>query len=1798
MGSSSNASRSSTLVDLLQHRANRPSHENAFTFLEDGTAEMGSLTYQQLDLRARAIAAALQTTTTVGDRALLLYPPGLDFISAFFGCLYAGVVAVPAYPPRQNQKISRLLGIMASAQPTTILATSSIVAELEREPAQRLAFGATRWLATDRVLDDQASTWRKPAVGSDSLAFLQYTSGSTSAPKGVMVSHRNLLHNSECIRHVFALTRDSVSVTWLPSYHDMGLIDGILQPVYGGFPGYLMSPSAFLQQPIRWLQAISRYRATHSGGPNFAYALCVNKTTPEQREKLDLSCWAAAYNGAEPIRHDTLQRFTDTFEPCGFRSRFFYPCYGLAEATLMVSGGLVGEELVECSVLKSELEQHRVVDAPSSSEKTSRLVGCGRVHLGTRVVIADPESLRPCSPDRVGEIWVASPSVAAGYWRQPEKTEETFQAHLADTGEGPFLRTGDLGFLRGRELFVTGRLKDMFIVRGRNHYPQDIERTVEQTHPALRSGCGAAFTVAGEDAERLVVVQEVERGGLPGLDVHEVARAVRREIAAQHELQVHAVVLLATGTISKTSSGKIQRHACRAAYLDGTLVEVGRSALELEDEPVFAEVPDREALLALSSTELRRFLVDYLRQVLAQLLRIAPAGVDVHVPVLHLGVDSLGATELTHRLETDLGVVVPTVDLLREASVQDVAGRVAASLEGSTPGARVPPGVPSDEELEHPLSPGQQALWFLHQLAPQSAAYNVSFAVRIVSEVDVPALRGAFQLLSDRHPALRATVALVDGRPVQRVHRQVELDFGAVDAASWTSGELDGYLTESSSRAFDLREGPLMRVRLCARAPGEHILLLAAHHVVVDFWSLVLLMDELRVAYASLRARQPVRLPPLRRRPADFVRWQADLLASPAGDLQRAYWEKQLAGVESILNLPLDRPRPPVQTFRGGTRRFPLGTELTEQLRGLARSQGVTTYMLLLAAFQAQIHRYTGQADFCVGSSVDGRSRAEFSGTVGYFVNQLVMRADLSGSPTFRGFLDRGKRTVLEALANADLPFPLLVEHLRPERDPSRSPLFQVMFVFQKPHRLQALASLVAGTPGASLELGELKLESAPLEQRAAQFDLTLAVVDGREGLTACWEYDRDLFDEATVGRMNGHFRTLLAAVVEDPDQPVSTVALLSPDERSQLQLEWNRTGVSYPDDRCTHQLFEAQADRTPDTPAVVHADRILSYRELNARANQVADHLRQTGTGPGALVGIFMERSVEMVVAVIGTLKAGAAYVPLDPSQPAQRLAQMVDDAGVAVLFAQEHLLPKLPPSGARVICLDPERAPTAGSDPANPAGWVSPDDLAYVIYTSGSTGRPKGVMITHGAMVNYLRWCVGAYDVAGGSGAPVNSSISFDATITSLFSPLLVGGKVVLVPERQEMAALGDMLGSAEDFSLVKITPAHLELLKSHLPPDGSRLHTRALVVGGEALAPAAVEFWRTRAPGTRIINEYGPTETVVGCCVHDVTAGSFPSGVVPIGRPIANTTIYLLDGRLQPVPVAVTGELYVGGFGVARGYLGRPDLTAEKFIPDPFGATAGARLYRTGDLARYQPDGTIEFLGRADDQVKVRGFRVEPGEIEAALLRHPDVHEAAVAVHQDTLGNKRLVAYVVRRESPDPATPGELRHFLESSLPTYMVPSAIVPLQELPLTPNGKVDRRSLPEPDGARPGSAGACVPPSTETQRFIASVWREVLHLDDVGIHDNFFDLGGHSLLTAQVHQKLQDGLDRRLSIVDLLLFPTVGALARHLDQSGAGVPGYQPIHDRAERQRRAIDAQRKSMQRRRGPEPQEPGGTG
>ncbi|NOX38147.1 MAG: amino acid adenylation domain-containing protein [Calditrichaeota bacterium] len=1553
-------------------------------------------------------------------------------------------------------------------------------------------------------------------------------------------------------------------------------------------------------------------------------------------------------------------------------------------------------------------------------------------------------------------------------------------------------------------------------------------------------------------------------------------------------------------------------------------------------KPSVGEGLTRETLAGLSADAQAEQLADFLKSEITRVVGIPSSRLYIDQPLNTLGIDSLMAIELKNTIEARLGVTIPIATLLQGPSIRELVEVIRQQVEPATATVEVPEKAPVEESQEKvfPLSHGQRAMWFQHQLSPESI-YNIVYAVRILDRIDIAALKGAIQQVVQRHEALRTTFRKnAEGQPVQVVHPQMEIFFQETDARDWSEEMLQERLREEAHRLFDLEKGPLMRVFLYQRGETEFVLLLVTHHIVTDMWTQAILLYEIGQLYPRIRgeAAEPFSLPDAPKQYIDFVRWQQEMLAGKEGDRLFAYWKEQLSGELPMLNLPTDRPRPPVQTFRGAHMTMKLSPELSQKMKRLSEQTGATPYQILLAAFKILLHRYSQQEDIIVGTPTSGRTRPEFMQTVGYFVNPIPLRTRIDPLQPFTTYLQQVRQTVIQGLEHQDYPFPLMVEKFNPQRDPSRNPIFQVMFILQRTQQLgdMDLSSFVLGKEGARMNLGGIPLESLELEQRIAPFELTLMMAEQNEHLLADLVYNVDLYRPETIERMLNHFRRILEVVSDQPDTRIKDISLLTDEEHRWLVQELNRTEAPFPKDQPVHRWFESAVAKHPDRVAIQFEDQQIPYGELNRRANQLAHYLREQGVGPEVLVGLALPRSPDMIVAMLAVLKAGGAFLPLDPTYPTERLKFMIQDAGIRLLLTHSQFLDRFADAeGVTPLLLDSQWDETiAGYPENNPDVAVFPDNLAYIIYTSGSTGRPKGVMLAHRGLANTIVATIQTYDVQPDSRILQFASFSFDASLVEIFPTLIQGATLCLIP--QEAVTSAPLL--IQKFKDLNITNAILPPSMLASLPETALEDVRVLVSAGEACPP---DMARRYYKGRRFINAYGPTENTIYTS-YFVVESEPASATVPIGKPVQNTRFYVLDEFLNPVPVGVPGELYIGGVGVARGYRNRPDLTAERFLPDPFAGVAGARMYRTGDLVRMLPDGNVEFLGRVDHQIKVRGFRIELEEIESVMNAHPDVEIAAVVadtrrqilngyyvprqpqkagsgelelwpsvaeffvyddllyyamthddlrneqyraayrkyvkdkvvldigtgkdaiqarfcieagarkvyaielleesyrkakatveelglqdriilIHGDAmevelpekvdvitseivgaiggseaaaiilnnarrflkedgvmipmrsvtriapvqlpddflqdphftevtghyvkqifdqvgyrfdlrlsikglnpsylLGNSdifedldftgvvepeytRTVRFDIQRDgrmdgflvwltlftdmehkidilenphswlpvyfpvfypgievkkgdwieatvtsklcengmNPDyivkgvvhrqdaedvpfeyvsahfapgfrtnpfyqklfagdeipirrsdvrpPLTPESLKAHLRKYLPEYMIPANLMALPEMPLTPSGKIDRSALPMPEQTR--QKGAAIKPRNELEEKLAGIWKEVLQLEEVGVTDNFFEIGGHSLGAIQVQTRIQELLGKELSLVDMFKYPTIEALARYLSGDAGRESTLEKVHDRASRRRDAIAQKRDRLRRKRG----------
>ncbi|MFY1632238.1 amino acid adenylation domain-containing protein [Solwaraspora sp. WMMB335] len=1716
-----------TIVGVTRRHAEHSPDRPAYAFLDDTAAETHRYTFREMDVRARAIAAVLGAHRLAGERILIAYPSGPSYVQAFLGCLYAGAVAVPCDSPRAAAGRRRLRAIRTACTPAAVLTNAGDDAEL----------AGLRAIDIAAIGDDAAADWTEPGIRPDGLAFLQYTSGSTRTPRGAMISHGNIMANERLIAAACGHDEDSTFVGWQPLFHDMGLVATIMQPLFLGSLSVLMPPAAFLHHPIRWLEAISRYAAHTSGGPNFAYELCLRRTTEADREGLDLRSWRVAFNAAEPVRASTLRRFSAEFARYGFAAGAHFPCFGMAEATLLVTGPPAGRGLLTRYADRASLATGRFHDgAPDDSVE---LVECGSPGLATEVRVVDPDTGLPCPDGTVGEIWIAGPGVAQGYWNDPAESAATFGARLPDRPQRSYLRTGDLGCLRDGGLYVTGRRTDMIVVRGRNHYPHDIEATVEQAHHLIRPGSVAAFGIEADGSERIVVCGELN--SYPGPRRTEpVASAVRAGILREHGVEVSTLVLLRRGGVPKTTSGKIRRSDCRRAYLEGTLPIYHEVPLDgpAGPEPVTWPAVDdlRDGDPGPAAAHLAVALLELAGHRLGT--TATPAATEPTVrPLVELGIGSVTALELRHAVRLRYAVDVPTDWLLDGRSATTIAARVVADLRAGRRIPAPPPPPAVDDVGWLPVTDRRRGLWFEQRLAPAAAAYHLGRALVFRGDGVDEWLTAVVDRLGRRHPALRTRFEDRDGQPWYRVDGE-PAPLTRIDATGMDPQRLAVLLDELTDRPFDLA---VTAVRLVAvrRTPGETVFLIAAHHLVMDFWSMVVLLRDL----AADRAGLPVRPAP----PA--------ALGPPPDDRHGGYWRERLAGASHHLDLPIDFARPAVRGFTGASHVARLSRPLTALLRQVAAGHGCTLFNVLLAGYQVLLHRFTGQTDLLVGTPLAARADPDLAATVGYLVDLVPIRSRYTPHRPFREHLHAVAGELLGAMAHASHPYHRIVAGADAGAGPGagQAALVQTLFTLHQEYGaaedgLRALALGIATT----LRVGDLNVETLPAHSRWSQVDLSVRMADVDGELVAVWEYRTDLLGPETVASLADTYTRLLTDAAGTPTRPIGALALL--DTAGRRRVRAAAAGALRPRPVVgLGQVVAATATNHPDAVAVVAADgagRQLTYRGLHTAALRLAARLRRHGVRPDEPVALLAGRGTRTVMAYLGILYAGAAVMPLDPDEPGPRLSAMIGGSGARLVLTHGDLAARATRFGLPVVTTDglDDTAPMPAPVPIHPA------QAAYVLHTSGSTGTPKGVVVPHAAVVNRILWMAETYPLAPGDRVLHKTPLTFDVSMWEIFWPLAVGARAVIVGPggHRDPRHLLDV-ARTQRVQVAHFVPTMLTEFVTEAAGDPAAVRSLRLVVcSGESLTgPLAARA--VRVLDAQVANLYGPTEAAVDVTAWRCTAD--PDALVPIGTPIANVECRVLDDGRRPVPPRAPGELFLGGVCLARGYLDAPGLTADTFVPVP-DAAPGARFYRSGDLARSRHDDALEFLGRRDRQVKIAGNRIEPGEVSAVLGRQPGVADAVVAVRLGRDGQPTLVGYVVAAGDAAPA-PQAIRERLRGELPAYMVPVAIVPVDRLPTTGNGKLDLASLPPP----PVGPAAGPVPATGTHGRLGRLWADHLDVEAVDVDADFFALGGDSIRALRLVAAARvDGLP--ITVTDVLRYPTVRALATAIDdRAGTDVPG-------------------------------------
>ncbi len=1315
------------------------------------------------------------------------------------------------------------------------------------------------------------------------------------------------------------------------------------------------------------------------------------------------------------------------------------------------------------------------------------------------------------------ELFIGGISLARGYIGRADLTAEKFipNPFSAEFG-GRMYRTGDIGrYLPDGRIEFLGRIDDQVKLRGFRIELGEIEVYLERNPLVTDAAVLAVRDEIGE--KRLVGFIVPKNGDIPNVDTASLQQNLRLHLP---EYMIPGVFVV-LDKMPLTPSGKVDRKALAG-------IEIGSD--HTREEPLAAPRTPTEELLA---------------GIWSNILGVPKVSIEDNF--FALGGHSLRATQLVSRLRDAFSVELPLAAVFETPVLKDLAKRLDSARQTGVQ-QTLQPIERTSRDGNLPLSFAQQRLWFLDQLQPGGTFYNIPMGLRLTGRLDIDALQKSLQHVVDRHEILRTRFRTREGSPIQEIQEHVSMHLPLTGILhlneSERKKELERLTNEEVARPFNLEEGPLIRAQMVRMKDDEHILLITLHHIITDGWSMGILVEEIATAYVdqiegreSTHEAMPIQY-------ADYATWQRNWLQGEQLDQQLAYWKEQLRDAPPALELPTDRPRGATASFNGATEYLELSPDLSERIESLSKKESATPFMTLLAAFETLLHRYTGQTEIVVGTPIAGRRQSSVERLIGFFVNNLVLRTSFTEADSFKKLVHRVRTMTLNAYAHQDVPFEKLVEEFHPARNMGRAPLFQVMFVFQN-------------VPISSIELPELKIENMQVSNSTANFELSLVIHNTPDGYVAEMEYNTDLFDAATIRRMLEHYKSLIKAIVADPTQRVSSVEFLEHQETQQQLVTWNNTSMRYPAHLCTHQIFELLAESHAGTEAVAflaelgHESPILnlSYADLNRKANQLARYLLAFGFGREHLAGICMERSVDVVIGMLAAMKAGGGFVPLDPAYPRERLAYMLKDSGISILLTHEKLVDRLPIADTqKVVCVDRDRQAISQQADTNLNADLAPGNLAYVIYTSGSTGKPKGTMLSHGGLCNLAAAQKRAFDVEAGTRILQFSSLSFDASVWETVMALLNGGTLCLA--RQELitdvSVLDSVLRSLR-VNIVTLPSSVLMVMRNEALPD-----LRTIIAAGEKCTNEIVERWSS---GRRFFNAYGPTETTVCATMHECKEAA-PFGP-PIGRPLPNFDVYVLDGQLKPVPVGVLGELHVGGIGLARGYLHRPEITAEKFVPHPFSQKNGARLYKTGDLCRYHPDGTIEFVGRIDQQVKVRGFRIELGEIESVVTEFAGVRNVAVVARDAARGEKSLVAYVVVEPTDSSANHqdriNELKNFLRTRMPEYMVPSLIIELQEMPLTRSGKIDRRALPAPDRALIDAEREYVSPRNETEETLCSIAASLLDLGRVGIDDNFFDLGGHSLLATQFVSRLREEFAVDLPLRVIFEKPTIAGIGEEIE---------------------------------------------
>ena len=1683
-----------TLRDVLLER--KRSETTGIGFIE-GHDQETFLSYSELYCSALKVLGALQFRgIAAGNELIIQIQDNQAFVIIYWACILGGIIPVPLSVGQNDNhrgKIFTIWGILKN--PYLITAEdnfSRLEAFAQAKLWQNTFSGIADKFINEREIWLSASEGRIYSTKPDDIAFIQFSSGSTGSPKGVVLTHKNIITNIGAIAQAAGYTKSDSTISWMPLTHDMGLIGFHLSPLFSGINQFLISTAAFIRRPALWLDKVSEHSVSILSSPNFGYKYLLRHLEPDSGKSWDLSCVRILYNGAEPIYEQLCNEFLTRMAAYGLPRKSMCPVYGLAEASLAVSISGLDDEVMSIRVVREKLNVGDKVLVSEEGKSGISVVNVGMVVADCLVRIVNNAG-RPVQAGVIGHIQIKGSNVTSGYYNNRTKTRELF-------AKGGWLRTGDLGFLKEGCLYITGRAKDVFFVNGQNFYPHDLEQLSLEIEGIELNKIAIAGR-SGDDLEADEVIAFVyHRGKLA--DFVPLMLSLKEHINSRAGIVINRI--LPVNDIPRTTSGKLQRFKLLEQLKNGDFSEVEAQLRRLAQEAEQLAVRCGPA----GANE------QVLLKVWQRILGIEDIGMDQRF--FEIGGNSLKAAEVVMMLAREFQAELPLERIFERQTIRELAPEIRFVENG---GYMPIPAGPTHEY--YPLSRAQKRLFYFGALNPSSTAYNVPVAMRIKGNIDISRLEAGMNELICRHDTLRMSFLTKDGA-VFRIADDIKLGLECMGC------EEEGLntLLENMVWPFDLSTAPLFRVKLIEikEKEGEYVLFFDFHHLIADGISVHHFIRELFEVYSGMKLPvSPVEY-------KDVVYWEQSRDISR----QRSYWISRLQGELPVLELPMDFPRPAITSTEGAKRQFVLPEVTTARLREVATANKSTLHVLLFSLFNLLLSKLTGQKDIIVGIPVAGRTHPDLAKMIGMFVNNLAIRSSINGDETFAQLLAVQRNTISSALGHQEYPFEQLVREIGVAPDSSRNPLFDAMFIYQS-----------MGLP----DIGNAGLTASPcfFDPGISKFDISMEVFEQQETILWNIEYSTRLFKKENIERFAGYFENLIGYVISNNGEKIANWSLMGERERFRLITSVNTTEKSYPGKETIHGLFREQVFRGPSQIAIEYRGKEMSYRELYDKAASLAVMLRAQGLVPNTIVAIALHRSPQLIVSILAVLMAGGCYLPIEPGLPDERIRLLVGQSQCKFMISEDKYMGRLRFwEVGEVGVLNMDEIDWSIPRPGLVEELVGPDDPAYVIYTSGTTGQPKGVLIRQRSLVNYIQWAAATYIKGEAAAFPVYTSIAFDLTVTSIFTPLITGNKCVVYDEEGDVSIVEVINENKCD--IVKLTPSHLKIVAACRIPIRSRV--RRFIVGGEQLETAlAKRIFDLYSGQVEIYNEYGPTEATVGCMIYAFSPGDRERNV-PIGLPIANTQVYVLDEYLTPAATGVRGELYVGGDGLAMGYLYMEDLTREKFIPDPF--REGGRLYRTGDIARWLPDGVMEYMGRMDEQVKINGYRIELSEVEHCLNGHSGIAEALVMVREQVKGRKSLCAYVVIRDGFGGGDPGtELRNYMAGKLPHYMIPESFVAIEEIPLTKNGKIDASALPSP---LPANEKETVYPRTEKEAIISAVWEQVLEKPAVSVTESFFAMGGDSIKAVQIASRLAEkGL--AVNAKDVLVYHTVEQLAINADMA-------------------------------------------